>query len=443
MARYFGTDGIRKKVGTPPITPLGMTRLGEALWAWLTATVEGTPHIAVGWDTRASSGWIMHALTAPMRARGARIDLLGEASTPELARYTRTSEAMLGIMITASHNPATDNGVKLFDGAGFKLPGDAQTWIESLMGELTDSGFIPGDPYKVNLVEWGEPELAPYGLEAGALEGLHIVLDAAHGGGAPRAGAVLTAFGATVTSIGVEPNGVNINDGLGATHTDALAAKVVELGAYAGLALDGDADRGIMVDETGAEVDGDQLIALFATVMQAEGRLTGGGVVATVMSNLGLERYLSERGLNLQRTGVGDKLVVEAMRAGGYNLGGEQSGHIVLLDHTTTGDGLLAGLHALAIAKADGRKFSEISRVFEPVPQKLVNVRFEGESPMRTDAVQAAMYSVANRLGADGRVLVRESGTEPLIRIMVEARDPDALAAALDELETAVRAGLA
>ena len=246
-----------------------------------------------------------------------------------------------------------------------------------------------------------------------------------------------------MTSIGVEPNGVNINDGLGATHTDALAAKVVELGAYAGLALDGDADRGIMVDETGAEVDGDQLIALFATVMQAEGRLTGGGVVATVMSNLGLERYLSERGLNLQRTGVGDKLVVEAMRAGGYNLGGEQSGHIVLLDHTTTGDGLLAGLHALAIAKADGRKFSEISRVFEPVPQKLVNVRFEGESPMRTDAVQAAMYSVANRLGADGRVLVRESGTEPLIRIMVEARDPDALAAALDELETAVRAGLA
>ena len=442
MAKYFGTDGIRKKVGTPPLTPLGMTRLGEALWTYLSETGTADPHVAIGWDTRASSGWIMHSISAALRAHGAHVHLVGDASTPELARFTRTTPAELGIMITASHNPASDNGVKLFDGDGFKLSTAAQTRIETLMGEAGETTFAPGDPYRVDLVEWGAPDLSDYGVAPGSLSDIHIVLDTAHGGATPRAAGILRAAGAEVTTIGDAPDGVNINAGVGATHTEALSAKVVETGAYAGIALDGDADRIIMIDETGAEVDGDQIIGLLATAMHSEGALTGGGVVATVMSNLGLERYLSGLGLKLERTAVGDKHVVEAMRAGGFNLGGEQSGHVVLLDQTTTGDGLLAGLHVLQIAKKDGRKFSEISGVFEPVPQKLVNVRYEGESPMEAASVQEAIARIGKGFGEEGRVLVRASGTEPLIRIMVEAMDSSALDAAMSELEDAVRAAI-
>lgn len=330
--------------------------------------------------------------------------------------------------------------MKLFDAEGFKLSSEAQAWIEALMETAGEAGFTPGDPYRVEVLDWAGADLSVYGVAENALAGLHIVLDAAHGGAAPRAAVILRAYGAEVTAIGDAPDGANINDGVGATHTEALAAKVLETGAYAGLALDGDADRVIMVDETGREVDGDQLIGLLATAMKADRRLRGGGVVATVMSNLGLEAYLSDLGLNLIRTAVGDKHVVEAMRAGGFNLGGEQSGHIVMLDHTTTGDGLLAGLHVLALANTDGRKFSEISTVFEPVPQKLVNVRYEGDSPLAAEAVQTVIAEVSDRLGTEGRVLVRASGTEPLIRIMVEARDGDALEAAIAELEAVVRA---
>lgn len=443
--KYFGTDGIRGRVGTPPMTPDGMVRFAAAVARWLAG--QPTPSqrhlVLVGGDTRGSTPWIIDILSGTLAGHGIDVCALGTVSTPQLAFETAHSQASAGIMVTASHNLARDNGVKLFGPDGFKLADADEAAIEAFMDAGTGSSARAEalgrrDP---NAVEPSYPGhlLAQGGID---IKGLRVVVDAAHGAAFQTVQAVFGALGVDAVFMGVEPDGLNINDGVGATHMQALSEQVVLEGAYAGVALDGDADRLIMVDEAGRVIDGDQLLALLARAMQASGRLSGDAIAATVMSNLGLERFLGEIGASLVRTPVGDRHVVEAMRAGGLVLGGEQSGHIVMLDAATTGDGLLAALHVLNIAARDGRKFSEIAGVFDPVPQKLVNVRFDGPNPLEDGDVLSQIDEVTARLGDRGRVLVRKSGTEPLIRIMVEAIDEAQLERALADLRQAVEAAI-
>ncbi len=447
--KLFGTDGIRGQVGQYPMTPDGVSRFAAAVAQWVRGQAlpegrDGSRHLVLtGGDTRDSSPWILDILSGTLAAHGVDVARLGIATTPQLAFETASRSASAGIMVTASHNPARDNGLKLFGADGFKLSNTDEAAIEEWMTP-PEAGSAPAGALGRVVAQGGEGRYLQTLTreDRPRLSGLKLVVDAAHGAASAIAPRVFDALGADAEFIGVEPDGLNINDHVGATHTDALASRVREAGAFAGVALDGDADRLIMVDERGEAVDGDQLLGLLASHMQASGQLRGGGVVATVMSNLGLERHLSGLGLCLERTRVGDRHVVEAMRAGGYNLGGEQSGHIVLLDAATTGDGLQAALQVLAIAAKDGRRFSEIARVFQPVPQKLVNVRFEGADPLETEAVQSAIRSEKQALGQDGRVLVRKSGTEPLIRIMVEAVEEDQLAASITALEEAVRSAI-
>ncbi|MEO0465865.1 MAG: phosphoglucosamine mutase [Pseudomonadota bacterium] len=442
--KQFGTDGIRGKVGIYPLTPGGVVDFARALSGWLTdqplPNGQSAHLVITGGDTRSSTSWILGVLNASLVANGLNVRPLNTVTTPAVAYETRFGTASAGVMVTASHNKAADNGLKLFGADGFKLADADEAKIEALMSTAA-SASAPADRLGSASELWqAQRYFTDLSADArGTLQGVSLVIDAAHGAASYTAGEVFRQAGADIHLIGAEPDGLNINDGLGATHPEALAAKVVETGAYAGVALDGDADRLIMCDETGAVVDGDQLIALLASAMHATGTLTGGAVAATVMSNLGLERHLTGLDIELLRAPVGDRHVVAAMRERGLNLGGEQSGHIVLLGHGTTGDGLLAALHVLAIAAADGGKFSEISRVFDPVPQKLVNVRFDGENPLDNDNVTAAIAAVSERLGNKGRVLVRKSGTEPLIRIMAEAVDPSTLEAAIAELERAVQ----
>ncbi|MEL6956765.1 MAG: phosphoglucosamine mutase [Pseudomonadota bacterium] len=368
MGNRFGTDGIRGQVGSPPLTPEGIVQLGGAMASWL----KGQPIVApgdsgrhlvlVGGDTRSSTSWIMDLLAGTLSAHGVDVCPLHVATTPQLAFETAGSRASAGIVVTASHNPSSDNGVKIFGHDGFKLSGEDQCAIEALMQQGGD--FQLPEAFGVvddTLIQRGYIEHLR-NIGTGKLSGFKLVVDAAHGAASFSARNVFEATGAEVTFIGTDPDGININDGVGATHPDMLAAKVVETGAYAGVALDGDADRLIMVDEAGKVVDGDQLLALLATSMQAEGRLKGGGVVTTVMSNLGLERHLSALGLSMPRTKVGDKHVVAALREDGFNLGGEQSGHIVMLDAGTTGDGLLAALHVLSPRRRTDARFRRFPR---------------------------------------------------------------------------------
>ncbi|MEO1027459.1 MAG: phosphoglucosamine mutase [Pseudomonadota bacterium] len=443
--KYFGTDGIRGTVGTPPMTPDGLTRFASAVSAWLSQTPPSSrrPLVLIGGDTRSSTPWILDVLAGTLAGHGIDVCPLGTASTPQLAFETANSSASAGIMVTASHNPARDNGVKLFGADGFKLTNEDEARIEALM-DAPASTSAAADAVGTIAADVVSPSYLNHlkALKGIDLTGLKLVVDAAHGAAFESVQSVFSAFGAEAVFIGVEPDGLNINDGVGATHTEALSRKVLDVGAFAGIALDGDADRLIMVDETGKMVDGDQLLALLARARHAEGLLQSQGVAATVMSNLGLERYLAGLGVTLVRTSVGDRHVVEAMRAGGHTLGGEQSGHIVMLDGGTTGDGLLAALKVLSIAARDGRAFSQITQVFEPVPQKLVNVRFKDRNPLESTDVAETISRVTEQLGADGRVLVRKSGTEPLIRIMVEAVDDAQLDTALADIETAVRAAI-
>lgn len=450
MGKYFGTDGIRGPVGSFPLTPEGISRIAQsaARWALSQGTQAGRPLVVVGSDPRAASDWIVPIIESMLAAHGLDVWPLGRfATTPHIAFETRNSRAVLGLAITASHNKHTDHGIKFFGSDGFKLSGEDQARLEEGLSEPTAQTPASGEAGTVDSAAhtggYDAALRASLGA-AGDLRGLSLVIDASNGAAQRRVTDQLAGGAEWKTLIdppimtGVEADTLNINAGVGATHPEAVSARVVEAGAYAGIALDGDADRLIMCDEAGKIIDGDQLIGLLATAMLADGRLKGGGVVLTVMSNLGLEQYLKGLGLNCVRTGVGDRHVVEAMRAGGFNLGGEQSGHIVMLDHTTTGDGVLAALHVLAIAKADGRAFSQIANVFEPVPQKLVNVRYSGADPLETAQVKAAMASATERLGETGRILVRKSGTEPLIRIMVEAVDHDQLTDEIARLEQAV-----
>ena len=425
--RLFGTDGIRGKANSPPMTAEMALRLGQAAGVMF---VRGSHRhrVIIGKDTRLSGYMLEPALTAGFIGAGMDVTLAGPLPTPAIAMLTRSLRADLGVVISASHNPFEDNGIKLFGPDGTKLSDATEAEIEALMAQdLTARLAAPAELGKASrlvdaagrYVEWVKASF-PRGL---SLEGMRIVLDCAHGAAYKVAPAALYELGATIIPLGVQPDGFNINRDCGSTAPASLCAAVLEHKADLGVALDGDADRVILVDETGAVIDGDQVLALVARRFQAAGRLTGGAVVATVMSNLGLERFLSGIGLTLHRTAVGDRYVAEAMRAGGHNVGGEQSGHVILSDFGTTGDGLIASLQVMAAIADAQQPASVVCRIFTPLPQILRNVRFVGESPLTKPSVQAAMAEAMARLDGIGRLLVRPSGTEPLIRVMAEGEN--------------------
>ena len=438
IRRLFGTDGIRGKANIYPMTAGTGLRLGQA--AGLLFTRGAHRHkVVIGKDTRLSGYLLEPALTAGFISAGMDVTLLGPLPTPAVAMLTRSLRADLGVMISASHNAYEDNGIKLFGPDGQKLSDEREIEIEALM----DTDFADRLAFSAELGRASRLDDAggryieaakasfPRGLR---LDDLKIVLDCANGAAYRVAPAVLWELGATVIPVGVKPDGFNINRGCGSTAPEFLSSHVLEHGAHIGIALDGDADRLIVVDEHGAVVDGDQILALVARSWLASGRLRGGGVVATVMSNLGLERYLHEYGLALFRTQVGDRYVGERMRAKGCNLGGEQSGHVIMSDFATTGDGLLAALQVLAVMVESGRSASEVCRVFVRLPQRLKNVRFAGQSPLLDPVVKQAIVAAEARLAGSGRVLIRPSGTEPLIRVMAEGENEALVAEVVDGL---------
>lgn len=425
--KYFGTDGIRGTANTFPMTPDIAMKVGMAAG---TAFQRGKHrHRAViGKDTRLSGYMLENAMVAGFTAAGMDVFLLGPVPTPAVAMLTRSLRADIGVMISASHNPFQDNGIKLFGPDGFKLSDNLEKRIEKLIDEdlshsLADAQDVgratrvDGDLYRY--IEFAKRTF-PRDM---TLAGTRVVVDCANGAAYKAAPAALWELGADVVTIHNEPTGRNINRNCGSTDTASLSRKVHEVRADLGIALDGDADRVVIVDERGQIVDGDQLMALIAESWHEEERLTGGGVVATVMSNLGFERFLDHKGLELARTKVGDRYVVEHMRQHGYNVGGEQSGHIVLTDYGTTGDGLISALQVLACIKRKGRPASEVCRKFEPVPQVLKNVRYSSGKPLENDKVKAAIEDARVDLGNSGRLVIRPSGTEPLIRVMAEGDD--------------------
>lgn len=425
--RLFGTDGIRGTANTPPMTAEIALRLGQA--AGLHFTNGGHRHrVVIGKDTRLSGYMIEPALVAGFIGAGMDVVLAGPLPTPGVAMLTRSLRADLGVMISASHNPFEDNGIKLFGPDGFKLSDETEIEIEALMasdlqGRLAAPAKL-GRASRLSDAAGRYIEAAKASFPRGLrLDGLRIVIDCANGAAYKVAPAVLWELGADVIELGVKPDGFNINRGCGSTVPSYLSAEVVKHGAHLGLALDGDADRLILADETGAIVDGDQVLGLIARSWLASGRLAGGAVVATVMSNLGLEKFLGGLGLALHRTQVGDRYVVEMMRAGGFNLGGEQSGHMVLSDYATTGDGLLAALQVLAVLVEQGSGARAACQVFTPYPQVLRSVRYHGVSPLAEAGVKAAIAEAEAELAATGRLLIRKSGTEPVIRVMAEGED--------------------
>ncbi len=433
--RYFGTDGIRGRANTWPMTAETAMRLGMAAGRRF-SNGERRHSVVIGKDTRRSGYMIETALTAGFTSVGMDVIQLGPMPTPAVGMLTRSVRADLGVMISASHNPFEDNGIKLFGPDGYKLSDDVETEIEQLMDsppELAEPGRI-GHARRLDDGRGRYIEFCKASFPRGrTLSGLKVVVDCAHGAAYATAPEVLWELGAEVIRLGVAPDGENINRDCGSTAPAACQRAVVEHGADLGIALDGDADRLHLVDETGRVVDGDQIMGLIAGRWADEGRLAHGTLVATVMSNLGLARLLEARGLALLRTAVGDRYVVEAMRAGGYNLGGEQSGHLILGDYVTTGDGLMAALQVLDALVAEDRPASEALSVFEPVPQLLRNVRYRaGTEPLSAAPVAAAIAEAEARLGATGRLVIRTSGTEPLVRVMGEAEDPDLLAELID-----------
>ena len=425
--RYFGTDGIRGRANKFPMTAEVAMKVGMA--AGLSFQRGNHRHrVVLGKDTRLSGYMIENALVAGFCAAGMDVFLLGPVPTPAVAMLARSLRADIGVMISASHNPYYDNGIKLFGPDGYKLSDEIEMRIEALLDQDVDIALADADALgrakRVDGVHDRYIEFAKRTLPRSmSLSGLRIVIDCANGAGYKVAPAALWELGAEVIAINDDPNGFNINEECGSTHPIGLSKKVHEVRADIGIALDGDADRMVIVDENGAVVDGDQIMALIAESWHQSGRLAGGGLVATVMSNLGLERFLADAGLQLHRTQVGDRYVVEHMRAHGFNVGGEQSGHIVLSDFSTTGDGLVSALQVLACIKRQNKPVSEICKKFEPVPQLLKNVRFAGGKPLEAAPVKAAIEDARNRLGKSGRLVIRPSGTEPLIRVMAEGDD--------------------
>ncbi len=440
----FGTDGVRGTANTYPMTAEAVLRLGMAAGRYFRRDGSNGHRVVIGKDTRLSGYMVETALTAGLTSTGMNVLLLGPVPTPAVGFLTHSMRADLGVMISASHNPFRDNGIKLFGPDGFKLSDEAEAEIEALVaGDIALAQ--PENIGRATRVDDGRMRYVEYTKttfpRSLRLSGLRIVVDCANGAAYKAAPEVLWELGADVIKIGVSPNGVNINDGVGSTSPQAAVAAVREYRADLGICLDGDADRIVLVDETGAIADGDQLMALLASRWADAGRLVGDTLVATVMSNLGLERFLTGRGLKLVRAKVGDRYVVEEMRRGGWNLGGEQSGHIVMTDYSTTGDGLMAGLQFLAAMVETGKRASELARMFEPCPQLLKNVRFAaGADPLGQPGVQAAIAAAEGELNGHGRLLIRKSGTEPLIRVMAEAEDPEMLGRVVDRVVEAVAA---
>ncbi|GGE39185.1 phosphoglucosamine mutase [Agaricicola taiwanensis] len=441
--KYFGTDGIRGRANKFPITPDLAMKVGMAA-----GTIFRNGHhrhrVVIGKDTRLSGYMIEQALTSGFLSVGMDVILLGPMPTPAVAMLTRSMRADLGVMISASHNPYADNGIKLFGPDGYKLSdeveGEIETLIESdLTPKLADSDQL-GRARRIEEASGRYIEFAKRTLtRAVSFEGMRVVVDCANGAAYRAAPEALWELGAEVIAIGVEPDGFNINRDVGSTAPDALARKVHETRADIGIALDGDADRVLLVDEKGQLIDGDQLMAVVAESWADDGRLSKPGIVATIMSNLGLERHLGSRGLTLVRTPVGDRYVSEQMRAQGYNVGGEQSGHIILSDYATTGDGLVAALQVLSMVKKLDRPVSEVCRRFEPLPQVLKNVRYKkGGQPLERAEVQKAITDATARLGERGRLVIRPSGTEPVIRVMGEADDPALVETAVNDVVSAL-----
>jgi len=440
--KFFGTDGIRGRTNELPMTAAMAQRVGQAAGAHFLRG-DHRHRVVIGKDTRLSGYMMETALISGFTSVGMDVVMVGPVPTPAVAMLTRSMRADLGVMISASHNLYVDNGIKLFGPDGFKLSDKDEAAIERRLEKEPKLVAAPaiGRARKIEDARGRYIHFAkstfPDHLR---LDGLKVVVDCANGAAYEVAPSALWELGAEVVAIGVSPNGTNINEDCGSTAPAALQAKVVEEKADIGVALDGDADRLIVVDETGTMVDGDQLMALIATSWARNGRLKGKGIVATAMSNLGLERFLAGHRLKLERTQVGDRYVLERMREGGFNVGGEQSGHIILSDYSTTGDGLIAALQVLASLVESGARASELLHQFDPLPQLLRNVRFERGAPLDRANVQAAIAEGERRLGRKGRLFVRKSGTEPLIRVMAEGDDRALIESVVDSVCDAVRA---
>jgi phosphoglucosamine mutase len=442
--KFFGTDGVRGKANTFPMTAEMALKIGAAAGRYFRNDGSNGHRVVIGKDTRLSGYMFENALTAGLTSTGMNVLLLGPVPTPAVGLLTTSMRADLGIMISASHNPHHDNGIKFFGPDGFKLSDEAEAEIEAIISnpiEPVQAQNI-GRAKRIDDGRFRYAERVKSTFPSGMrLDGLKVVIDCANGAGYRVAPEVLWELGATVIPVGVEPNGFNINEGCGSTNTAAAAATVVAEGAHVGICLDGDADRVMILDENGQVADGDQLMALMAGRWADKERLNDGTLVATVMSNLGLERYLDGRGLRLERTAVGDRYVVEAMRANGWNLGGEQSGHIVMTDFATTGDGLLAGLQFLAAMIETGKPASALTKSFVTVPQMLKNVRYAaGQDPLGADLVKKSIADAETKLRGKGRLLIRKSGTEPLIRVMAECEDDVLLAQVVDGIVAEVEA---
>ena len=442
MARtFFGTDGIRGRTNIGAMTAEMAMKVGMAAGAHFVR--GGHKHrVVIGKDTRISGYMIENALVAGFTSVGMDVVQVGPMPTPAVAMLVRSMRADLGVMISASHNPYYDNGIKLFGPDGYKLSDADETAIEALLGE-TPTLAVDAKIGRARRVEDARGRYIHFAKscfpEALRLDGLKIVIDCANGAAYQVAPSALWELGAEIVAIGVGPNGTNINDKCGSTHPELMQETVVASGAHIGIALDGDADRLIIVDEHGRVVDGDQIMALIGASWAREGKLRGGGVVATVMSNLGLERYLGGQGLSLERTKVGDRYVLEGMRQGGFNVGGEQSGHMILSDYATTGDGLVAGLQVLAEIVTQDRPASEVLHLFDPVPQLLKNVRFSGGKPLENTRVKAVIADAEAELAGSGRLVIRPSGTEPVIRVMAECDDEAQVVRVVDAICDAVR----
>ena len=438
---YFGTDGIRGRTNAGVMTAATAMKVGQAAG---TRFLRGTHkhRVVIGKDTRLSGYMIENALVAGFTSVGMDVILLGPMPTPGVALLTRELRADVGVMISASHNPYEDNGIKLFGPDGFKLSDADELAIEAMLAQDLPLAAAPqiGRARRIDDARGRYIHAVKASLPDDIrLDGMKIVVDCANGAAYQVAPSAIWELGAEVVAVGVSPNGTNINDKCGSTHLDLVKESVVASGADIGIALDGDADRLIVVDEKGQTVDGDQIMALIGSQLAARGELRGGGVVATVMSNLGLERFLDGKGLSLVRAKVGDRYVLEAMKAGGYNVGGEQSGHMIMLDHATTGDGTIAALQVLAALVKSGKRASELMHLFDPVPQLLKNVRFAGGKPLDDARVKAVIAEAEAQLSGRGRLVIRPSGTEPVIRVMAEGDDAAEVEQIVDAICDAVK----
>ncbi|MBH5320970.1 phosphoglucosamine mutase [Aurantiacibacter sediminis] len=424
---FFGTDGIRGRANGKKLNASIAMKVGQAAGRHFQRG-DHKHRVVIGKDTRLSGYMMENALVAGFTSVGMDVIMTGPLPTPAVAMLTREMRADLGVMISASHNAYPDNGIKLFGPDGFKLSDDDEEAIEAAMSAepVLAEGDAIGRARRIEDARGRYIHAVKRALPADLrLDGLKIVVDCAHGAAYNVAPTAIWELGAEVIAMGVTPNGTNINDGVGSTHLDAIKAKVVEEGADIGIALDGDADRLIVIDEKGEKVDGDQIMGLIGSRWKLKGLLKGDGIVATVMSNLGLERFLNSQGLELVRAKVGDRYVLEEMKKRGFNVGGEQSGHMILLDHATTGDGTIAAMQVLAAMIRTGKPASELLHQFDPVPQLLTNVEYENDNPLDDASVKQAIADGEADLGESGRVVIRASGTEPLIRVMAEGDDEE------------------